>query len=127
LLELNADALLYWEKHDSRILAADCYWPRILIVIEYEESIWAIDTEDTIAFQTVLTASVESGSLCDIKVLEVSRSDPQEVCKECQSLDKLVPNRVPDLGPLVSQLPIRLSNDRATVVYSDNTISIHRL
>ena len=81
LLELNADALLYWEKHDSRILAADCYWPRILIVIEYEESIWvseigslelkyvlkAIDTEDTIAFQTVLTASVNSGSLCDIK------------------------------------------------------------
>ena len=83
LLELNADALLYWEKHDSRILAADCYWPRILIVIEYEESIWvseseigdlelknffkAIDTEDTIAFQTVLTASVDSGSLCDIK------------------------------------------------------------
>lgn len=127
LLELNADALLYWEKHDSRILAADCYWPRILIVIEYEESIWAIDTEDTIAFQTVLTASVDSGSLCDIKVLEVSRSDPQEVCKECESLDNLVPNRVPDLGPLVSQLPIRLSNDRAIVVYSDNTISIHRL
>ena len=40
------------------ILAADCVWPHLLIVIEYDEIIWTSHGEEQTSFQTVIIGRI---------------------------------------------------------------------
>ena len=66
LFELNPDVALHWERQDSRILAADVNWPRLLLVIEYAECIGTYHGEQQAAFQTVLLGDIQNGEFVNV-------------------------------------------------------------
>lgn len=126
LLELSPDSALHWEKKDSRILGADCRWPLLILVVEYEETVWTFNGEEQTQFQTVLLANIQNRHLSDVRVLDVSRNDSQLDSYRFASLDILLENRVPH-GTVCTQLPVRLRENSAQIVYADHTIVHHNL
>ena len=77
LFEFNPDNVLHGEKQDSRVLgryetmfspnetrllAADCVWPHLLLVIEYDEIIWTSHGEEQTAFQSVIIGRISDGN-----------------------------------------------------------------
>ena len=66
LFELNPDVALHWERQDSRILAADVNWPRLLLLIEYAECIGTYHGEQQAAFQTVLLGDIQNGEFVNV-------------------------------------------------------------
>ena len=76
LFEFNPDNVLHGEKQDSRvlgrshqnvairfiILAADCVWPHLLLVIEYDEIIWTSHGEEQTSFQSVIIGRISEGN-----------------------------------------------------------------
>lgn len=145
LFEFNPDNVLHGEKQDSRVLAADCVWPHLLLVIEYDEIIWTSHGEEQTSFQSVIIGRISEGNFEQITVLDVSRNDYQF---ENTSLKKIsldsslsyddwkigsfsdlniaVPNRNP-IGETSLHLPVRLTGKSATIVYADHTIVVHDL
>lgn len=43
-------------------LAADCVWPHLLLVIEYDEIIWTSHGEEQTSFQSVIIGRISEGN-----------------------------------------------------------------
>lgn len=52
---------------ESFVVGADCRWPLLVLVVEYEETVWTFNGEEQTQFQTVLLANIQNRHLSDVR------------------------------------------------------------